>query len=206
MVTFSPARPAVLLAPLTLLLAGITGVATGVATLYLQAVLPPAYYLLADSGAVWTLIAVAAALATGGRRPVGVASGTLALVGLVAGYYGWGHASGLAVAARYEVALWLAAALVIGPAAGLAGHAIRRGPAGHRLVAYAAVGGVLTGEATYLLREDIGGSLAGPELGAGLALALGAALLIRAPVAARLGALVVGGLVAAAICTAYLSG
>src|SRR4051812_34360355 len=88
-------RPEVVLGPrrrrnwfqVLLVLAFIVGVAAGVGTSYLQGVLPGPTNSLANSGAVWSMVAFLVTLASRQRGARAAVIGALALLGEVAGYY-----------------------------------------------------------------------------------------------------------------------
>jgi hypothetical protein len=85
-------------------------------TAYLQGVVPAGWSTIANSGAVWTVVAVAVAAAVGRIWSIAVAAGLLALLGEVVGYYAY-LAEVHIPASRAELLLWTVAALWIGPLA-----------------------------------------------------------------------------------------
>lgn len=180
------------------------GIGVGVLTLWLQGVLPDTLNLLANSGAVWTVVAVAAAAVFGGSRGISVVAGLLALVGEVAGYY-WCAApwQGISVT-QSEQFLWTAAALLLGPIAGLVGQAVARGTANQRVVAWLATAGLIGGEGLYAWHYLPGQhTVAAIEIAIGLLVAVLALFASRAPLGRRAGAAAVGAVVAGVIVFAY---
>jgi hypothetical protein len=129
------------------------GIAVGALTLGGQRVLPGAYNQLANSGAVWSVAAFAAARFLPVRRPRAAVIGAFALVGAVVGYY----ASTTLVlhddvdAATMRAPLtWLAVAVIAGPLLGIAGMLARVDDrAWIRAVALGLPGAVFVGEAVY---------------------------------------------------------
>jgi len=132
--------------------AAVVGVAAGGLTACLQAVLSADWNTVANSGAVWTLIAAVAAGLLGRQPTTAAVAGLLVLVGEVVGYYAWVTQVDHLPVLRVEEALWTVAAVWIGPLAGRAAHAVRWGAAGERLVSLLAFAGVLAGEGAYLWR------------------------------------------------------
>jgi hypothetical protein len=192
-------------APLVLLLgAAVGGVVCGVATSYLQGVLPGSWNALANSGAVWTVVAFALAALTVGTRWTAIGAGLLALLGEVAGYYALASpARGIATTLSERV-LWTMAALVIGPLAGAAAYYWRRGTATERTVSAIGLCGVVAGEGIHaLLRvsSDRGAGWAELVLAGGFAVV--AMLGSSAPPRGRVLAVVVGIAAAAAVYLAY---
>ncbi len=129
--------------PTTLLVAA----ALGAATAWGQASLPDDLGSLANSSGSWCTVAFVLALRA--RRPrVAATSGTVALLALLAGYV-------LAAAGRGDpssrslLLFWGIAALLAGPALGLAAHTVARGSAHAAAVGTGAIAGVLVGEGIY---------------------------------------------------------
>jgi Family of unknown function (DUF6518) len=187
----------------TLGTATLVGAAAGALTTYLQGVLPADWSTLANSGALWCLVAVAVAAGLAQRRGEAIAAGLLALLAEVVGYYVFLADVRHIAAASSEVILWTMAALWIGPLTGLAGFAARWGTAEQRTLALAAVAGVLAGEGAYLVR------LAGLPRSGWVELVLAAVLTVAALAATpvhsrhRLLALTIGAVVAGAVYVAY---
>jgi hypothetical protein len=184
-------------APAALLASAVAGIAAGVATLALQGVLPGAWNTLADSGAVWTVIAFATAAALRGSRRLAVTSGLLVLVGEVFGYYVVAAAQqGIAVTVSEQV-LWTVAALWIGPLAGLAGYWWRHGSPARSVASGCGLAGVMAGEGLHALVRNGATASGAAELAAGAVLAVVALSLRRArwserALAVGVGLLVVG--------------
>jgi hypothetical protein len=189
--------------PAALLGAAGAGVAAGGLTAYLQGVLPASWNTVANSGAVWTLVAALVAGLVGRRRATAAAAGLLVLVGEVVGYYAYVSDVGHLPVLRAEELLWTVAALWIGPAAGVAAFCVRWGPARERVCAVLAFCGVVGGEGVYL-RSVAGVPAAGLVEVVAAAVGSAAALMtVRAPVRWRLLAAVVGAAVAAGVYLAY---
>ncbi len=169
----------------------VAGLAVGVATSYLQGVLPASADFLANSGAAWSVFAFAfvlAAAAGGGRGQAAVA-GLAALLGEVVGYYGIASPLRHIATSSEEHLLWTAAALVVGPIVGWLAWTARHEPPTRRVAAVAAVAGVVAGEGAHALLRlgyHVQGSL---ELAvAAVAAIAGLLLLGRTWAAARAGA------------------
>jgi hypothetical protein len=139
------------------------GLAVGIATSWLQGVLPTSANVLANSGAIWSLIACALSLPAH-SRPFAIAAGLLALGGEVAGYYAIASPVRGITTSASERLLWTVAALVIGPLVGLAAWSIRAGRPSARAVALGALGGLLIGEGLHRLirlsSDDVAGWIA----------------------------------------------
>jgi hypothetical protein len=183
--------------------AAFAGLAAGALTAYLQGVVSEDWNTVANSGAVWTVVAFAVALALGRTQSTALAAGLLALVGEDAGYYLYvANVRHLPVLHSAEL-LWTIAALWIGPLTGLAAFRARWGAAEQRMTALAAVAGVVAGEGCYLIR------LAGVPKAGWVEVVLGASLAIWAitsgsvPLRARSAALTVGAITASAVYLAY---
>lgn len=183
--------------------ASLTGIAAGALTAYLQGVLSADWNTIANSGAVWTVAAFAAALAFGRTRFVAALAATLVLVGEVAGYYAYvADVRHLPMLHTAEL-LWTLAALWIGPLAGLAAWAVRWGRPDQRTVALAALAGVVAGEGLYLIRVAAVPRSGWVEVGLAVIGAAVTLLALPAAVRARLTALSAGVLVTAAVYLAY---
>ncbi len=186
-----------------LLAAAGVGIGAGATTAYLQGVLSPNWNTIANSGAVWTLVAAMAAAVLGRQRATAISTGMLVLVGEVAGYYAYlGDVRHIPVL-RAEELLWTIAALWIGPLAGLAAFHARWGRPDHRAVALLAGCGILAGEGGYLWRLA-GVPIAG-RVETVLAVGAAAAVLAGVPAAfrARLLASAAGLVVALGVYVAY---
>jgi Family of unknown function (DUF6518) len=132
--------------------AAVAGAAAGALTAYLQGVVPADWSTIANSGAVWTVVAFGVAAVAARTLAIGVAAGLLALLGEVAGYYVYLAEVLHIPAAQSEQVLWTMAALWIGPLTGLGGFFARWGTAGQRMPALLALAGVFAGEGAYLIR------------------------------------------------------
>lgn len=134
--------------PVLLLLCTVVwSLAAGAATSFGQGWLPPEAGSLANSAGPWCAIAFLSALVAG-RAAAALASASLALAALVAGYYLTSVLSGFPVGMR-TVVFWGLAALVAGPVLGLAAYEVRHG---RGLPVAAACGvpvGLLVGEGAY---------------------------------------------------------
>jgi hypothetical protein len=182
--------------------AAASGICAGGLTAYLQGVLSANWNTIANSGAVWTVVAFAVAGLLARTPATAMAAGTFVLVGEVAGYYAYvADVRHLALLEPAEL-LWGVAALWIGPLAGLAAFAARWGSTGPRVIALGALCGVIVGEGAYLAR------LAGVPRAGCVEVVIGTAgvaatLLAPAPARARLAAVTASASVAAAVYVAY---
>ena len=105
---------------------------------------------LANSGGSWVLVSFLVALAAGSAARA-VAGGGLSLLGLVIGYYLTAAERGVAFSPA-AVRFWVVAAVMIGPAVGLAAAWVRYGTPWRVAVGAGVVGGLLVGEGVYGLR------------------------------------------------------
>ena len=186
-----------------LLGAAAVGIAAGAVTAYLQGVLSAQWNTVANSGAVWTLVAALAAGVLGRQRATAIAAGLLVLVGEVAGYYAYVTDVLHLPVLRAEEVLWTVAALWIGPVAGLAAFSARWGAGAARMVALLGFCGIVGGEGAYLWHiADIPGAGQVEVAAAGLG-AAAALWRVRARWSARGVAAGVGLFVAAAVYVAY---
>jgi hypothetical protein len=135
-----------------LLVAFSTGLGAGVATSYLQKVLPGPVNFVANSGAVWVIIAFLVTLPVARRTGPAMAAGTLSIIGEVLGYYAIASPVRHVVTSSAERALWVVAALVLGPIVGWVAHYARSGIPARQISALAAVCGVVVGEGFYALK------------------------------------------------------
>jgi hypothetical protein len=185
--------------------AALAGLAAGGLTAYLQGVVPAGWSTVANSGAVWTVVAFAVAAIAGRARGTAIATGLLALLGEVAGYYLYLAQVLHIPATESEQVLWTMAALWIGPLTGLGAFLARWGSAGERMSALLVLAGVLAGEGAYVVR------LAGPpapgwaELASAVLLAALAGTSARVAATRRAGALALGAVTAGAVYLAYSS-
>lgn len=177
------------------------GFATGGLTAYAQGWLPAQVGSLANSAGSWVLVAFL--LATLARRPVvAAACAALAMVSLVVGYYAVNELRGFPSSTR-AVMFWAAAALLVGPALGLAAHWLRTANAIWAALGVSVPAGVLTGEGVYGLTY-ISDTTYPPywlfEIACGVALLVAvSALRLRRPVP-----IVVAGLATAAVAVALV--
>jgi hypothetical protein len=183
--------------------AALAGLVAGAFTAHLQGVLPTDWNTVANSGAVWTLVAftVTAGVARSMAAAAGV--GLLVLVGEVAGYYidtaGLRHIPVL----RSEEVLWTAAALWIGPLTGWAAFFTRWGTPAQRAISVAAICGVVAGEGAYLIRIAGLPRSGWVEVTVGALAAAGALVVVPAPIRLRLLSAAGGVVVAVAVYGAY---
>jgi uncharacterized membrane protein len=179
------------------------GLLAGALTAYLQGVLPEAWNTIANSGAVWTVIAFAVAVGLTRSLAHGAVIGGLVLVGEVLGYYGYD--SGLQHIPQLHSAeiLWTVAAIWVGPLAGVAAQLVRHGAPAQRVTALLAVCGVVVGEGCYLLRLAGVPATGRVEIGIGLLAALAAVMFVPAAIQARLAAIAAGVLVAGSVYVLY---
>ncbi len=143
--------PARAVPALPLIIIAVVGLGVGVATSYLQGVLPDSANFLANSGAVWTVITFLLALSAATALRVGAAAGLLGLLGEVLGYYAIAGPLRHIPTSSTERMLWVVAAFVVGPIAGVAAFYARRGQPRQRVAAAAAVCGIVAGEGAYAL-------------------------------------------------------
>lgn len=183
--------------------ATLAGLGAGVATSYAQGLLPGEWFQVANSGAVWTVVAFVVAVICSRSRHLAVAAGTLALVAEVLGFYLIAAAAREIPTTRAETVLWTIAALWVGPAAGFAGWCTTHGDALQRLAATLAVAGLLAGEGLYEVRR-VGSDLFGrTELWVAFTIALAGVLYIRSGWQGRLVGIGVGAIVASSIYALY---
>ena len=154
------------------------GLAVGIATSYLQGVLPGASNTLANTGAVWSALGFGLVVAAALRGwPASVAGG-IALLGEVVGYYLIASPLRGFPSTTFERVLWVAAALVIGPVVGWAAGWWATDRPWRRLAAVAMMAGIVVGEGLHgLLRIEGGGPQWWLEVVVGSA--VGAIALIR---------------------------
>jgi hypothetical protein len=186
-----------------LLTAAAAGVTAGGLTAYLQGILSADWNTVANSGAVWTLVAAAVAGLVGRQRAIAVSVGMLVLVGEVVGYYAYVSDVLHLPVLQAEEALWTVAALWIGPLAGLAAFAIRWGSPQHRVLALLTFCGVVGGEGAYLWRLAEVPAAGIAELAAAGVGAAAVMIAVPAAVGARVLAAVGGIAVAVGVYLAY---
>lgn len=158
-VEIRPARTAPLARAWALALCA--GLVVGVATSYLQGVLPGSWNQLANSGSVWTVLAFAVAVRVARDRSESVGAGLFALLGSVAGYYALAAPLRDIATTWGERLLWTAAALLLGPVAGLAADLWTRGSRLSRLTGGLAMCGVVAGEGLHAIARVSGTDSAG---------------------------------------------
>ena len=128
------------------------GLIVGALTSIGQGILPDVLAPMANSAGSWCLAAFAlAAFAIGSTmRPawLGAVLGALALFAMVIGYALASEVSGHAAGTRL-VLFWGAAAVVVGPAVGIAATWFRGGNQSRVAVAAGVIAGILAGEAVY---------------------------------------------------------
>jgi Family of unknown function (DUF6518) len=180
------------------------GLAAGIATSYLQGVLPGSWNTLANSGAVWTVVAFVVAALVVQTRGLTVASGLAALLGEVLGYYAIASPVRGIATSTSERALWVAAAIIGGPLIGWAAWWWRRGRPTARLAAILAICGVVVGEGVHgLLRISATSPAHWTEVILGSVVALVLVIRSSAPWRDRLVPIGVGVLSAAAVAVVY---
>ena len=169
-------RPRVLAAALVVLVAG----AVGVATSFLQTVLPHAVAPLANSAGSWCLVAwLLARRASSPAR--GAAYAVVALLALVAGYYAAADLRGFGVAST-SVGVWVVAAALVGPPLGAGAVRSRTAPGWVRVLAALVLPALLVAEAAYGLLVVGSTTSTAYWVGEGAAgLVLGLLLLTRTP-------------------------
>jgi hypothetical protein len=139
--------------PLFLLNCLLIGLIIGGLTLLFQDVLPDNFIQIANSGAVWSVVAFVIGRRTASRTRA-MLGGFLALVGEVIGYYTFAYFANLMDIMPSTLAVvgyWLIVALVAGPVFGWAGYASiqREGLPGR--IGTGAMAAAFIGEGLYLL-------------------------------------------------------
>jgi hypothetical protein len=129
-----------------LIFAAVVGLASGVATSYLQGALPGAFNSLANSGAVWTVVAFGLTVALARPGHSATLTGLVTLLAEVAGYYAIASPIRGIATTWSERALWTLAAVALGPMVGWAGSWWISGKPWRRLLSGNAVSGVVAGE------------------------------------------------------------
>lgn len=181
----------------------LAGLFAGAVTAYLQGVLPASWNTVANSGAVWTVVAVALAVPLARSREVAATAGLAALAGEVGGYYGYVEGVRHVPIWLPAAILWAIAALWVGPLAGLAAHFVRWGSPGWRCTALVALCGVVAGEGGYLVRVAGVARAGWVEITLGCAGALAALVTLPGAPRGRLGAAGAGVLAGVAVYAAY---
>jgi hypothetical protein len=120
-------------------------------------VLPAPSDTLANSGAVWSIVAFLVALASWQQGGRSAAIGALALLGEVAGYYALAAPIRDIPSSTNERLFWIAAAIVVGPVVGLAAGWWTGGRLMGRLTASSMMSGIVLGEGVHgLVRVEFG--------------------------------------------------
>lgn len=183
--------------------AAVAGLVSGVVTSYAQGLLPGDWNQIADSGAVWTVVAFVVSLTCVRLRGLAVAAGTFALVAEVLGYYAIAAPARDIPTMRAEILLWTIAALWVGPAAGFTAWCAVHGDAPRRLAAALTVAGLLAGEGLYEIRR-LGNELFGrTELLVAFTVALAGVLFTGAGWRGRLVGIAAGMIVASSVYALY---
>jgi hypothetical protein len=171
------------------------GLGLGVLTLAGQGFLDGNWNRLANSGAIWLLVA----WLVGSRMPTArwaTAAGFVVLASALAGYYVAARLSGAGVSAS-SVAIWLGTALIGGPVYGLAGRWWRVEADTRRIIAIGLAGGIFAAEGiSTLIRTPELAVVGWVELVAGVLLSLALGRTWRERAAALvvvLGVIVLGG-------------
>ncbi|MFC8957563.1 DUF6518 family protein [Streptomyces sp. NPDC057101] len=121
------------------------GLVLGIFTNLFQGWLPGSWNQIANSGAVWSVVAFAAGSLLAGRiaLPMVAVAGLCAEVGLVVGYYGYAEFGRDGMGHLGYLLVWLAMAFLAGPLFGIAGSWWRHGlTTGRRVIGLAALAGV----------------------------------------------------------------
>jgi hypothetical protein len=195
-------RPPIVSVP-AVLGAAVVGFLAGGLTSYLQGVLSADWNTVANSGAIWSLLAAGAAVVLGRQPVTAMLVGLLVLVGEVTGYYAYVTQVRHLPVLRAEEVLWTLAALWIGPVAGFAAHQVRHGRSGRRLSAVLSLLGVLGGEGWYLWHVAGVAGAGRVEVLVAAAGALAAQLLVPVPPRNRAIAVAIGFAVAVLVYLAY---
>jgi Family of unknown function (DUF6518) len=191
-------RNSLTMTPIALTGAAVAGVALGFATQTLQGSLGGSSAVLANSGAVWVLVAFALGLVMP-TSPVAAIGGAMCLVAASISFYiavDWFE--GIASSPRGPV-VWSITGIVAGAAFGLAGFRARHSTQ-HRRSAWALLAGVLIGEGIHTTWY-VGNDQLRPAGIAELAIAAIISLLILRR--AKSGALVAATIAAAAVVTLF---
>ncbi|MBC7811662.1 MAG: hypothetical protein H7175_10970 [Burkholderiales bacterium] len=141
------------LTPIFIGMCVLVGLIIGVLTIVLQKLLPDSVIQLANSGAVWSIVAFVIGRKVGSWR-IAAIGGFVALVGEVAGYYLVAYFADLmdiSTGTLAVIGLWLVIALVAGPLFGWAGYVSVHGQGLRQKIGIASLGGVFIGEGLYLM-------------------------------------------------------
>lgn len=139
--------------PLFLLACLAAGLFIGALTLLLQSLLPNSVVQIANSGAVWSVIAFIIGRRTSTRSRA-MLGGFLALAGEVTGYYTTAYFADLmdiSVGTMAIVGFWMVLALVAGPVFGWAGFVSVHREGWVQRIGTAAMAALFIGEGLYLL-------------------------------------------------------
>jgi hypothetical protein len=126
----------------------VIGLATGVLTLLGQGVLDEHWNRLANSGAIWLLVA----FLVGSVAPTmawAAVAGLGTLIGAVAGYYAAAIIVAGAAVAPSGLVIWIGTAMLGGPVYGLAGRAWHDSDRRRRAVAISLMGGIFVAEGLF---------------------------------------------------------
>lgn len=136
-----------------LLLSLLVGLVIGGLTFVLQGLLPDGVIQVANSGAVWSVVAFVI-----GRRvhswKIAVVGGALALIGEVFGYYAIAYVSNLVELSTGSLAVigvWMLIACIAGPLFGAGGYWSVHGTGRLQQLATASLGAIFIGEGLYLM-------------------------------------------------------
>lgn len=178
----------------TLAIALVAGSALGLAAWWLYAVVPAPWNTLANTSALWGLVAAAAAYAQRAERTLAVLAGMLAQLGMVVAF---AMADG---ASQREWLMYLLVGVIAGGAFGAAGWLARSDARWDRLTAAGIIGGVIAGEGLYGIAVV---DPAGPQWWCELALGLLLAAAIGHGVRERLFAVAAAVMVALTLLSAF---
>ncbi|WP_210592373.1 DUF6518 family protein [Streptomyces sp. GESEQ-35] len=125
------------------------GLVVGVLTNLAQGRLPGAWNQLANSGAVWSVVAFVAGALLARRVSLSAAAvaGLCAESGLVVGYYGYAEVARDGMGSLHAPLVWLGMAFIAGPLFGVGGVWWRGRDPRRRVIALAALAGVFGMEA-----------------------------------------------------------
>lgn len=153
----------------------LVGTAMGALTAIGQSALPEQIRSAANSAGSWSLVAFALALrATDARRAMWV--GATALAAMLLGYVILDQARGFP-SSHQLILMWITAAVLAGPALGLAAYLLRSGSKTHASLATGGLSGLLIGEGLYgltVIRSSTSATYWLIEISAGLLVLVGA--------------------------------
>lgn len=140
--------------PSTILgLSFVIGLVLGVLTLALQKLLPNDVVQLANSGAVWVIVAFMIGRTVRSRK-IAMIAGLLAVVGEVLGYYAAAYVADLmdiSTGTLAVIGVWVAIGLVAGPLFAAGGSLSKQGTGLIQSLGTAALGAIFIGEGLYLM-------------------------------------------------------